>query len=199
MQFLFIDAYLQLVILFLVIFDPLASLSVFVSSTKEETRSEQHKIAVISVVVAGIVSFIVLLLGQTLLDLFSTTIDDFKVAGGIILIILGISMVLGKSIVQEEAMKESSGTAVAAIIGTPILAGPASITTIIISVHEYGHVLTAFAIATVLILTGIVFWFSSYIHKTLGETFEKVMSATLGLVTISWGVKFIRSAITLLH
>ena len=186
---------IQLIVLFLVIFDPIASLSVFVSSTKSRTSHEQHKIAVFSVMVAGIVSLVVLLLGESLLNLFSTTIQDFKIAGGIILILLGINMVMGKSIVDESAMKENSGPAIAAIIGSPILAGPASITTIIISAHEYGRIETAIAITIVLIITGLIFWFGAVIHRQLGETFEKVMSAILGLVTISWGVKFIREVI----
>ena len=189
------QTFIQLMILFTVIFDPLASLSVFVSSTKTKTRHEQHKIAVISVLVAGVVSLVVLLLGQTLLTLFSTTIDDFKIAGGIILILLGINMVLGKSFVDDSSIKDNSAPAIAAIIGSPILAGPASITTIIISVHEYGHIITGLAIFTVLMITGIVFWFGTSIHQRLGQTFEKVMSAILGLVTISWGVKFIREVL----
>ena len=193
-----IQDYIQLIILFLVIFDPLASLSVFVSSTNKKTMQEQRKIAIISVIVAGIVSFVVLLLGSSLLTLFSTTIDDFKIAGGIILIILGINMVMGKSIVSEDTMKENSGPAIAAIIGSPILAGPATITTIIITSQEYGQIVTGISIFIVLFITGIVFWFGMNIHKTLGETFEKVMSAILGLVTIAWGVKFIREVIVLL-
>ena len=191
-----IQTYIQLIVLFLVIFDPLASLSVFVSSTNKKSKHEQHRIAIISVIVAGLISLVVLLLGTTLLDLFSTTIDDFKIAGGIILILLGINMVLGKSIVEESVMKESSAPAIAAIIGSPILAGPASITTIIISVHEYGQLDTGIAIIVVLIITGLIFWFGADIHSRLGDTFEKVMSAVLGLVTISWGVKFIREVIS---
>lgn len=186
---------IQLVVLFLVIFDPLASLSVFVSSTHHKTILEQRKIAILSVVIAAIVSFVVLLLGETLLQLFSTTIDDFKIAGGIILIILGINMVMGKSIVPDESIKESSGSALAAIIGSPVLAGPATITTIIISTHEYGRLITGVAIAIVLVFTGFIFWFGPTIHKKLGQSFEQVMSAILGLVTIAWGVKFIREVV----
>ena len=190
-----IETYIQLVILFLVIFDPLASLSVFVSSTNKKSAYEQHRVAILSVLVAGIISFIVLLLGSTLLTLFDTTIQDFKIAGGIILILLGINMVMGKSIVEESVMKESSAPAIAAIIGSPILAGPASITTIIISAHEYGQIPTGISILIVLFITGLIFWFGAEIHRKLGETFEKVMSAILGLVTISWGVRFIREVL----
>ena len=184
-----IETYIQLIILFLVIFDPLASLSVFVSSTNKKTIHDQHRIAVISVIVAGFISLLVLLLGNTILTLFDTTIEDFKIAGGIILVLLGINMVMGKSIVEETTMKESSAPAIAAIIGSPILAGPASITTIIISIHEYGRLATGISIIMVLIITGIIFWFGPEIHKRLGETFEKVMSAILGLV------RFIREVI----
>ena len=190
-----IGTYVQLIILFLVIFDPLASLSVFVSSTNKKSNNDQHRIAIISVIVAGVISFVVLLLGSTLLTLFDTTIQDFKIAGGIILILLGINMVMGKSIVEESVMKESSAPAIAAIIGSPILAGPASITTIIISAHEYGQIPTGISILIVLFITGLIFWFGAEIHRKLGETFEKVMSAILGLVTISWGVRFIREVL----
>ncbi len=189
------EMYIQLVLLFLVIFDPLASLSVFVSSTGKKSIHVQHRIAIISVLVAGLISFVVLLLGNTLLTLFDTTIDDFKIAGGIILVLLGINMVMGKSIVEETTIKDSSAPAIAAIIGSPILAGPASITTIIISIHEYGRFATGVSIVIVLAITGLIFWFGPEIHKRLGETFEKVMSAILGLVTISWGVRFIREVI----
>ena len=187
---------IQLVILFLVIFDPLASLSVFVSSTNKKSINEQRKIAILSVIIAFVVSFVVLILGESLLTLFSTSIEDFKIAGGIILIILGINMVMGKSIVSDDTIKESSGSALAAIIGSPVLAGPATITTIIITSNEYGRMIIGIAIILVLFLTGLVFWFGSGIHKRLGITFEKVMSAILGLVTIAWGVKFIREVIT---
>ena len=193
-----INILIQLIVLFLVIFDPLASLTVFVSTTKDKSHIDRHKIALLSVFVAGSISFFVLLFGESLLEIFSTTIQDFKIAGGIILVILGINMTLGKSITSEDKMNGSSAPAIASIIGTPVLAGPASITTIIITSHDYSTFLTGLAIAIVLVVTGLLFWYAHKIHALLGNTGEKVMSSILGLVTIAWGVKFIREIIPLL-
>ena len=132
----------QLIILFIVIFDPLASISVFFVATKDLSASERRHTAFLAVLVAAVISFSFLIFGQHILVLFDTTIEDFKAAAGIILGILGIKMVLGESITNIDNAGNNSGRAIAAIIGTPLLTGPAAITTIIVSVHDYGMPIT---------------------------------------------------------
>ncbi len=119
--------------------------------------------------------------------------NDFKASAGIILGILGIKMVLGQPITNTDNLKNNSGKAIAAIIGTPLLTGPAAITTIIVSVNDYGRLQTSIAIAVVLIFSFLLLHFSSKIYKYLGMTTIQVISTILGLITISWGVKFIKA------
>jgi multiple antibiotic resistance protein len=183
----------QLIILFLVIFDPLASISVFIVATKEMANKERLNTALLSVLVAAIISFSFLIFGQNILLLFDTTINDFKAAAGIILGILGIKMVLGESITNIDAAKNNSGRAIAAIIGTPLLTGPAAITTIIVSVHDYGMLVTGIAVTIVLVFTAMLFLFSGKIYKIFGVTTIQVITTILGLITISWGVKFVKA------
>ncbi len=181
----------QLILLFLVIFDPFASLVIFLVATEKASHEQRKKIANSALGVAGLVSAIFLLFGTAVLGLFNTSIKEFQVAGGIVLGILGIKMVLGYSLANVEDLKNSTGWAIASIIGTPLLTGPAAITAIIVSVHDFGRMVTGLALLMVLLLTMILFYNASRIDKLLGRTSIKVISTILGLITLSWGVKYV--------
>lgn len=186
---------LQLIILFTVIFDPFVSLAVFCSLTSSMKRGERNRTAALATTVAAIVSFVVLVFGEGLLQLFSTNINDFRVSGGIILGILGIKMALGRSLVKPESMGDRSGQAIATIIGTPLLTGPAAITAIIVSVNDYGRLVTGIALFIVLTITAIMLFSATATQRLIGPTAIKVVSTVLGLITISWAVKFIREGL----
>lgn len=188
---------LQLIILFIVIFDPLASFAVFYIATSNLSGKERNKIAILALIVAGLLSYAVLIFGKGLLDLFNTSIQDFRVASGIILGILGIKMTLGHSLTNLDQLKDNSAYAIAAIIGTPLLTGPAAITSIIVNVSDYGIVVTGLAITIVLLFIGLLFFQSSRINRLIGTMVIQVLSTFLGLITVAWGVKFVRDGLGL--
>ena len=159
-----ISKLISLVVLFFVIIDPLTSFVVFFVSTKGFNNKAKIKIATLSVLLAAFISYLVLFFGQSLLKLFSTDINSFKIAGGIILVILGINMSLGKSFNDLEKMEGDSVHAVASIIATPLISGPATITAIIISASDYGRFLTGIAIGIILAIIAILFYFSIKFH-----------------------------------
>lgn len=190
-----IETLLSLIVLFFVIFDPPMSLSVFTTATSNLEQKERNVIAQIAILVAGTLSLLVLLLGENLLFLFNTNIDEFKIAGGIILGILGVKMVLGESITDTSNLKNNSSRGIAAIIGTPLLTGPAAITAIMVSSVDYGRFLTGLAVLIVLIITGIIFLFSNFFNRILGKTAIQILTTILGMINICWGVNFIASGI----
>ena len=104
-------------------------------------------------------------------------------------------MVLGQSIVDEEKLKNNTGMAIAVLIGTPLLTGPAAITAIILSVSDFGMMLTAIAITIVLIIATFFLYNASFLQKYLGMTFIQVLSTILGLIMLAWGINFIRAGI----
>jgi multiple antibiotic resistance protein len=188
---------ITLLILFFVIIDPLASFAVFFVNTKNYKNPVKIKIALMAVAIAAALSFLVLFFGQNLLELFSTDINSFKIAGGIILVILGINMSLGRSIVDMEKSKADSVHAIASILATPLLTGPATITAIIISSADYGKLLTGIAIGIILLLTGFLLYLSVVFHNlTLkAKTAIQLTSTILGLITLAWGVNYILSGV----
>ena len=100
-------------------------------------------------------------------------------------------MVLGYSLTNIDQLKNNSGWAVASIIGTPLLTGPAAITSIILSAHDYGKAVTGSAIGVVLLGTAVLFYNVDRVSKVLGKILIQVISTILGLITLSWGVKYI--------
>ncbi|MBN2101561.1 MAG: MarC family protein [Candidatus Aenigmarchaeota archaeon] len=181
----------QLFVLFLVIVDPLASFSVFMTASSSMKTKERRKMALYAVLLASLLAIFVILFGNNLLLLFNTTIDEFRVAGGIILAILGIRMALGTPLVYTSDMKNNPERAVAAIIATPLLTGPATITALIITVKDYGVIETGTAAALVLIATAVLFLSSEKVNKYIGKTAIQMLSTIMGLITLSWGVQFI--------
>ena len=190
-----VDPFFQLLILFFVIFDPLASFVIFTVATSSMQEKERRRTATIAVIVAATISFLVLLFGQGLLQLFNMDIKEFQVAGGIVLGILGLKMVLGYSLVDVERVKGDSTWAIASIIGTPLLTGPAAITSIIISASNYGKMVTGLAVGMVLVGTAILFYNTKRANRIMGRTTIQVISTILGLITLAWGVKYILQGI----
>jgi multiple antibiotic resistance protein len=186
---------IQLIVLFVVIIDPMASFAVFAVATDPMKESERKRTALLAVLVAAVISGLVLFLGERLLDLFNTDIQNFKIAGGIILLIFGIQMSLGMSLFKVEEKEGSSTAAIASLIATPLLTGPATISTIIITTHDYGIADTGLAIAIVLAFSAGLLLLSARISKKVGKMPIQVMSTIMGLITLAWGVMFIRDGL----
>lgn len=192
-----ISKLISLVILFFVIIDPITSFVVFVVSTKGFNNKAKIKTATLSILLAAFISYLVLFFGLDLLNLFSTDINSFKIAGGIILVILGINMSLGKSFNDLEKMEGDSVHALASIIATPLISGPATITAIIIATSDYGKLLTGVALGIILAIIGILFYLSIKFHEVTSKakTTMQVVTTMMGLITLAWGVDFILTGI----
>src|SRR3989344_470425 len=141
---------LEAFITLFVIMDPIGNLPILASLTKGRPLAEIRKNINSSVFVAGLLLFVFLFFGLEILDFFNINLNSFQIAGGIILLILGILSVFG--IMNKFAKAHGSDLSVP--IGTPLLTGPGVITTTIILVKETG-IYTAAAAA---ILTLAVTW-----------------------------------------
>ncbi len=185
----------QAFILLFVIMDPLLSLAAFFSLTKGISREECRKIAAQAVLVAAIPLFLFIYIGNGILAVLSVSMDSFQVAGGIILILLGVQLALGITFQREKEEDEKS--AIAVVIGTPLITGPAVIATSILLADKFGKETTALAGAAALLFMWLILRFSTFIHDRLGRSGLKVLSTMMGIITIAWGVEFIRQGLAL--
>ncbi|MEM4260182.1 MAG: MarC family protein [Candidatus Woesearchaeota archaeon] len=173
-------------VMLLIIIDPFLSLSIFINITRNMSDKERNKGALTAVWVAGILLITFLFCGLTLLDALSISINAFRIAGGIILLILGVTQVLG-----IEYKKGTNATMGVVIIGTPMLSGPAALLTIISLTDQYGILIPLIASVIVLIISWAVLRFSSFIIKIVGDRFLEIFSRILGLLLAGIGIEFI--------
>ena len=189
--------FIQAFVLLLMIMDPLVSIAAFLTMTKGMKRKEQNKIASKAVLVAAIPLFLFVVFGNIVLDILKVDLMTFKAAGGVVLLLLGIQYALGISLPKEKEDEGEAhdGSAIAAVIGTPLITGPATISAAVILTNEFGREVTAIAGIAALIVVWVTLLIGPKIHGFLGRTGLSVLSTMMGLVTIAWGVSFLKEGL----
>jgi multiple antibiotic resistance protein len=183
--------FIQAFVLLIVIMDPLVSMLAFLSMTKNLKDAERNIVVIKAVLVAAIPLFLSILFGNLLLEIMRVNMSTFKAAGGLILVLLGIQLSLGVSFRKKEEEIHDIG-AIAAVIGTPLITGPATISAAILLTNEIGSMITAMAGITALIIVFIALRLCSTLHTFLGSTGIRVLSTMMGLITVAWGISFIK-------
>ena len=175
-----------------IILDPLLSVPIFATMTNGQTPAEIHKQAFIAVSVAGVLMYVFLIFNKMIFDILGLNIASFQIAGGILLFILGIQETLGIEIGHS---KNHSKTAAGVIIGTPLLCGPGTITTVMLLSKDYGILIPFIAITFALIATWLILYYSESIQRVLGDVVTDIMGKVLGMLVAAIAVKIIASGI----
>ncbi|MBI3036002.1 MarC family protein, partial [Candidatus Woesearchaeota archaeon] len=144
-----------------------------------------------SVFVAGVLLFVFLLFGLRIFDFFGIDINSFQIAGGIILLIIGILYVFGASL--KYVKSHTSDLSVP--IGTPLLTGPGVIMTTVILVKQNGTSVTVIAAFLTLLATWLILLNSSRLYKILGEHWTNVISRVMGIVLAAIAIEFITKGV----
>jgi multiple antibiotic resistance protein len=169
-----------------VIMGPFASIPVFLSVTKGMNSGQRKSAALQAIGTATVVLFIFLFLGPLILQAFMIDIPSLKIAGGVVLTILGMELVLSISF-----RKKYKYSAAITLLGSPLLTGPGVIVTTMIFVQDYGHLVTAIAAAIALASSLAVMLVSNRISKALGEYGTYTLSRITGLLLVAVAVGFI--------
>jgi len=182
---------LEAFITLFVIMDPIGNIPLFVSMIKGMPQKDVRSNVNRSVFVAGVLLFVFLFFGIQIFELFSININSFQIAGGIILLILGIIHVLGT---QHKFVKSDSSD-LSVPIGTPLLTGPGVIATIIILVNEFGIFIAVAAAIMTLLATWLILANSSRLYKFLGAHWTNIISRVMGIIIAAIAVEFITKGI----
>jgi multiple antibiotic resistance protein len=185
------EGLLESFIALFVIMDPIGNLPIFISLTKGMPIKEIKRNVDRSVFVAGVLLFIFLFFGLQVFDLFGIDLDSFQIAGGIILLIMGILYVFGTSL----RYVKSHGFDLSVPVGTPLLTGPGVITTTIILVKGSGILVTVIAAFLTLLATWIILINSSRLYKILGEQWTSAISRIMGIILAAVAVKLITEGV----
>jgi len=175
----------------LIIIDPFVSAVFFLGQFKNATDKEKSKAIWTAILVAAALLFVFLFTGLLLLNILNISLNGFMIGGGIILLIMGVTTVLG----IEFGGHHDKISSAAILLGTPLLSGPGALTTIIILSKSYGLLIPAIAAALVLILSFFILKFADRIERLLGKEIIEIFSKVLGLLLAALAVDFIYAGI----
>jgi len=175
-----------------IILDPILSVPIFAAMTKGLNPKEIHKQAFIAVAVAGGLMYLFLIFNRMIFDVLGLNMPSFQIAGGILLFLLGIQEALG---IEIGHCKDHSKTAAGVVIGTPLLCGPGTITTVMLLSRDYGIIIPFIAVTLALLATWLVLYYAEKIQHILGEVVTDIMGKVLGMLVAAIAVKIIASGV----
>lgn len=170
--------------------DIFAVIPIFVAITEGLSQKKIRSVERESVFTAFAVGMAFIALGEGIFSILGITTDDFKVAGGIILLILAILDLTGYT-----RLRKQSGSTGVVPLGVPLIVGPAVLTTMLVLVDHYG------AIPTIISFTANLFivWLSMRVSRRIMNIFGRggitALSKIMALLLASIAVMMIRIGI----
>ncbi len=187
----------NLVLAFIPVFvavDALGVLPLFVSFTEELDSHGKNRIIFQSIVTALCLAIGFLFIGKILFRFLGITVGDFMVAGGAVLFSIAIIDIL-RSGKERRLPGEHLG---AVPLGTPLLAGPALLTTSLLIIEEYGILATLISITLNIVTAGLVFYASGFLTRVLGDAGSKALSKITSLFLAAIAVMMIRKGVLMI-
>ncbi|KAF0203335.1 MAG: multiple antibiotic resistance [Gallionellaceae bacterium] len=180
------------------ILDPIGIIPIIIAFTIGLTPAKRARVGrMASLSVVGIL-LVALLVGELMLEFFGISIHSFRVAGGILLLLMSITMLFGnKDAPTPDESTDGDTTSSIAIVplSTPLLAGPGAISTVILDAHK-GHGAGHYAVlGLIIVLLGFIVWLTfliaPWISQRLGRVGSSVFSRLMGLLLAAIAVEFI--------
>tara|TARA_B100000131_G_scaffold305725_1_gene332006 strand:+ start:86 stop:661 length:576 start_codon:yes stop_codon:yes gene_type:complete len=151
---------------------------------------ESEKASIISLII--MITF--LFLGELILSLLGVGINEFAVAGSIIVLFIAFEMILGVRLFKDQNPKTASIIPIA----FPLIAGPGTLTTLISIRSEYDKINIILAIIVNMILVYFVLKFSYKIERFLGEQGINILRKVFGIILLAIGIKLFTTNIKII-
>jgi multiple antibiotic resistance protein len=176
-----------------IITDPIGNLPIFFALTKRESNHKRREVFLTAVIAAFILLLLFTLAGGWILLLFHISMSDFKIAGGGLLFVISILLLVRGS--WFESNNEESTRSGVVPLACPILVGPGAITTAMVQVGIFGINITLIAIFINFFVSFIILYFGNHILRIIGDVGAEIMSRILLILIAAMGVNFVRQGI----
>ncbi len=186
---------------FFAIMNPFVNLPIFLAVTKGYSIAKQRTLAVKILFFSAIMCTIILMAGNAIIGFFGITVDEFRIAGGIVLVQIAWSMLNGQPVSSHQGSKDeqdhlSDLSALAFYpITFPMIVGPGTIATLII---YSGHAQTVperieigGIVAIILVMLFVVLFFASSFGKVLSDTMRVIMTRLMGMILLAIAVSML--------
>jgi len=170
-----------------IVTDPVGLIPIFMALTHGTAPDERRAIFTKAVLVGFLLLVIFTFAGTGILSLFGITTDDFKIAGGILLLVIALRIIIGVRYGEI-----GGGRPGVVPLAVPLLVGPGAITTTIVLIGTYGPWITFTAVVITFALSFFIFRYITVLYRYLGKTGSDVIAKIMGMLLAAIAVKFIR-------
>ena len=170
--------------------DAIGTLPIFIGMTSNISPTHREKLVRNAVFTAFAVSLLFLLLGRLIFSFLGITADDFRIAGGLVLLIIAVSDLVTST--EKDPGRDPGPHLGVVPIGIPLTIGPAALTTLLILVEQQGYGPTLLALCVNLAITFLVFSNATRIERLIGVSSSKAFAKVASLFLAAIGVMMIR-------
>ena len=174
--------------------DPFGLVPVFLGVTAEMTPAQRRKISFEAVGAAVLISVGFMLIGNAIFAFLQITENDFRIAGGVLLLVLAMLDLLGTG---KPAVYEPQIVGIVPL-AMPLIAGPATLTTVLVLAgrEELGYLITTLGLLANFVLLLTVMLSADAISRIVGANALRALSKLVMVLLAAIAVFFIRSGVT---
>jgi multiple antibiotic resistance protein len=192
--------YTRFFVALLAVLDPLAAIPIFLSLTEHYSSTERARTAWVTSAAVGGLLIVCALAGESALTLMGTSVAALRVGGGIVLLLMALSMLTAQPgrlrQTPEEAEEAVSKEAVAVVpLGIPLLAGPGAMSTVIIEMDRGSGLLHGGLVVGTILVVSFLCWAvlrnAAWFGKALGPIGMNIGIRLFGLILAAIAVEFI--------
>lgn len=196
-----LELFLSAFTVLFVIIDPPGCAPIFATLTNGTTRKHQRTMAVKSVFVGAVILFGFAYVGEFVFAKLGISLDALRIAGGIMLFIIGLNMVFEKRTEKregrvEEALEEASDPEDISVfpMGIPMIAGPGTMASLLLMMSDarswHDEVAIIAALTAVLVITLLSFLIAGPLMRLMGKSFTNVLTRVLGVLLATLAIQF---------
>jgi multiple antibiotic resistance protein len=199
--------YFKFLTALIALLNPIGAVPIFINLTEQQTDVQRRRTARIAAITVAAVLVVSAFTGNLLLGFFGISIGAFRVAGGLLILLMALAMLQAKPSPVRHTAEELQDSAqrenIAVVpLGIPLLAGPGAISTVILYASHGRGVLEDVLLTAAILFTAVLVWLclrlAPYLARFLGRTGINVFTRIMGLIMASIGVEFMATGLATL-
>ena len=187
---------------FFAIMNPISNLPAYMALVADDSQKISRKIAFRSLLIAFVIVTVFIFSGDLIFKVFGITIVSFRIAGGILVAVIGYHMINGNHSpsykgMEQQAVNSDPMSIAISPLAMPLFAGPGTITTAL-SLANGGlrnQLITVVAFALLCVITYLLLRSAKQIAGFLGENLMKIITKFMGLLLFSIGIQMIITSV----
>jgi multiple antibiotic resistance protein len=196
-----LEIFLQYFVLYFVVIDPIGTTPLFLVVTKGLNAKDKNKVAFEGVLIATIVLLFFAFFGNYVLKYLGISFPAFTIAGGVILFLIALEMLFD---IRSERKKRSINDKRDKIsifpIAIPLLAGPAAITSVILTISQAGGnysllIINIICLISVMLVSFVILRVFTKFQKFINEKIINIFSRVIGIILAALSIQYILDGI----